>query len=116
MAGGTPDHGAIAANLIASIANRLRDKPCRVYTSDVRIRVQATGLATYPDVTVVCGQEQTDPEDPKRATLINPQVLVEVLSPSTEDYDRGEKLSHYKSVPSLQEIVLVAHEERRIEL
>ncbi len=116
MAGGTPEHGAIAANVIALLANRLLGKSCRVYTSDVRVRVKATGLATYPDVTVVCGQEQADPEDPKGATLINPQVLVEVLSPSTEDYDRGEKLSHYKQVPSLREIVLVAQEERRIEL
>jgi len=116
MAGGTPEHGAIAANLIALLAAQLRGRPCRVFTSDVRIRVRATGLATYPGVSVICGRQQTDPDDAKAATLVNPQMLVEVLSPSTEDYDRGEKLAHYKQIPSLQEIVLVAHEERRIEL
>jgi Uma2 family endonuclease len=116
MAGGTPEHGALAANVIALLANQLRGRACRVFTSDVRIRVRATGLATYPDVSVVCSRQETDPDDPKGNTLINPQVLVEVLSPSTEDYDRGEKLAHYKQIPSIQEIVLVAHEEQRIEL
>ena len=116
MAGGSPDHGAVAANIIAILSNQLRGRPCRVFTSDVRIRVKATGLATYPDVSVVCGKQETDPEDPKNGTVINPCLLVEVLSPSTEDYDRGEKLAHYKQIPSLQEVVLVAHEENRIEL
>jgi Uma2 family endonuclease len=78
--------------------------------------VEATGLATYPDVSVVCGRMRTDPQDRKGATIVNPAVIVEVLSPSTEDYDRGEKLAHYKQIPSLQEIVLVAHEEPRIEV
>jgi Uma2 family endonuclease len=116
MAGGTPEHGGIAANLIALMGGQLRARPCRVFTSDVRIRVRATGLATYPDVSVVGGRQETDPDDPKANTLVNPQVVVEVLSPSTEDYDRGEKLAHYKQIPSVQEIVLVAQEERRIEL
>jgi Uma2 family endonuclease len=116
MAGGTPDHGALAANVIALLASQLRDRPCRIFTSDVRIRVKATGLATYPDVSVVCGRQQTDPDDPKGSTLINPSLIVEVLSPSTEDYDRGEKLAHYKQIPSLDEVVLVAHEEPRLEL
>ena len=115
MAGGTPDRGAIAANVIMLLGSQLRDRPCRVFTSDVRIRVQATGLATYPDVSIVCGQHEIDPADPGRNTVINPRVLVEVLSPSTEEYDRGEKLSHYKQIPSLQEILLIAHEEQRIE-
>ena len=116
MAGGTPEHGGICANLIAHLSNRLSDQPCRGYTSDVRVRVKATGLATYPDVSVVCGGLETDPDDPKGNTVVNPTVLVEVLSPSTEDYDRGEKLAHYKQIPSLREIVLVAHDEQRIEL
>jgi Uma2 family endonuclease len=116
MAGGTPEHGALAANVIALLASQLRDRPCRIFTSDVRIRVKATGLATYPDVSVVCGKQKTDPDDPKGSTLINPSLIVEVLSPSTEDYDRGEKLAHYKQIPSLDEIVLVAHEERRLEI
>jgi Uma2 family endonuclease len=116
MAGGSPDHGAVAANIIALLSTQLRGRPCRVFTSDVRIRVKATGLATYPDVSVVCGKQEMDPEDPKNTTVINPSLIVEVLSPSTEDYDRGEKLAHYKQIPSLQEVVLVAHEENRIEL
>lgn len=116
MAGGTPDHGALAANVIALLGGQLRDRPCRVFTSDVRIRVKATGLATYPDVSVVCGEQQLDPDDREGNTIVNPRVIVEVLSPSTEDYDRGDKLAHYKRIPSLEEILLVAHEERRIEL
>lgn len=116
MAGGTPEHGAVTANIIVLLGTQLRDRPCRVFTSDVRIRVEATGLATYPDVSVVCGRMHTDPQDRTGATVVNPAVVVEVLSPSTEDYDRGEKLAHYKQIPSLQEIVLVAHEEPRIEV
>jgi Uma2 family endonuclease len=116
MAGGSPDHGAIAANIIVQLGTQLGDRSCRVFTSDVRIRVLATGLATYPDVSVVCDEQQTDPADPKGTTIVNPTFIVEVLSPSTEEYDRGEKLAHYKQVPSLREILLVAHEEQRLEL
>lgn len=116
MAGGTPAHAAIAANVIALLSAQLRDRPCRVFTSDLRIRVQATGLGTYPDVSVVCGRLETDPADPRGNTVTNPAVLVEVLSPSTEEYDRGEKLAHYQRIPSLAEIVLVAHDERRLEV
>jgi Uma2 family endonuclease len=116
MAGGSPEHGAIAANVIALLAPQLRTRQCRVFTSDVRVRVQATGLATYPDVSVVCGGLETDPHDPGGSTVLNPVVVVEVLSPSTEAYDRGEKLAHYKQMPALQEIVLIAHDERRVEV
>ncbi len=116
MAGGTPEHGAVAANLIVLLGNQLRDRPCRVFTSDVRVRVKATGLGTYPDVSVVCGQLRTDPDDRKGNTIVNPIVVVEVLSPSSEDYDRGEKLAHYKKIEALREIVLVAYDERRIEI
>lgn len=114
MAGGSPEHGARAASIIAALSAQLRGKPCRVYTSDVRIRVTATGLDTYPDVSVVCGEQRTDTED--ALALVNPVVLVEVLSPSTEEYDRGEKLEHYKQVPSLQEVLLVAHDRRSFEV
>ncbi len=116
MAGGTPDHGAIAANVIVLLGTQLRGRPCRVFTSDVRIRVMATGLATYPDVSVVCGQQQPHPDDAGANTIVNPCVLVEVLSPSTEDYDRGEKAAHYRQIEALQEILLIAHDEQRIEL
>lgn len=116
MAGGTPAHAAIAANVIALLSAQLRDRPCRVFTGDLRIRVPATGLGTYPDVTVVCGHLETDPADPRGNTVTNPQVLVEVLSPSTEEYDRGEKLAHYQRIVSLAEVVLIAHDERRLEV
>jgi Uma2 family endonuclease len=116
MAGGSPEHGAIAANVIALLGNQLRARQCRVFTSDVRVRVQATGLATYPDVSVVRGRLETDPQDPGGSTVLNPVVVVEVLSPSTEAYDRGETLAHYKQMPALREIVLIAHDEQRVEI
>jgi len=114
MAGGTPEHGARAANVIGLLTAQLRGRPCRVQTSDVRIRVKASGLDTYPDVSVVCEHEERDAEDPD--AIANPILLVEVLSPSTEEYDRGEKLEHYKRLESLREVVFVAHDEWRVEV
>jgi Uma2 family endonuclease len=116
MAGGTPEHAAIAVNVSTLLSTGLRDRPCRVFGSDLRIRVKETGLGTYPDVSVVCAHVELDPDDPGQQTVINPRLIVEVLSPTTEAYDRGEKLSHYKLIPSLDEIVLVAHDERRLEV
>jgi Uma2 family endonuclease len=116
MAGGSPAHAAVAANVIAALSAQLRDRPCRVFNGDLRVRVLATGLGTYPDVSVVCGRLETDPADPRGNTVTNPVVLVEVLSPSTEEYDRGEKLAHYRKIPSLAEVVLIAHDERRLEV
>lgn len=114
MAGGTPEHAAMAASVAAALVAQLRGRPCRVYTSDARVRVVATGLDTYPDVTVVCGGEQRDTDD--SLALTNPIVLVEVLSPSTEEYDRGEKLAHYRRIPAIREVVLVALDHARIEV
>jgi Uma2 family endonuclease len=116
MAGGSPDHAAIAGNVIRLLGGALEGKRCRVFTSDLRIRVKSTGLGTYPDTSVICDRVDLDPEDPKGHTALNPTVLVEVLSPSTEDYDRGEKLSHYKRIDSLREVMLVAHDEHRVDL
>ncbi|CAN5688247.1 Uma2 family endonuclease [soil metagenome] len=116
MSGGTPDHAAVAGNVLTLLNIQLSGKKCRVFTSDLRIRVEATGLGTYPDVSVVCGRLELDPEDAKRHTVINPRILVEVLSPSTEAYDRGEKLRQYQQIPSVDEIVLVAHDRREIEI
>jgi len=116
MAGGSVEHAAVAANIVGLLGQGLAGRPCRVFPSDLRIRVKATGLATYPDVSVICDRVQLDPDDRKGHTAINPTLLVEVLSPSTEVYDRGEKLAHYKRIESLREIVLVAHDERRIDL
>ena len=82
-----------------SVNPALVGRPCRVFSSDVRVRVRATGLTTYPDVSVVCGAIERDPEDAQ--TLVNPVLVVEVLSPSTEAYDRGAKARHYQQLPSL---------------
>ncbi len=114
MAGGTPLHAALGAAVATAISNQLAGSERRVYSSDLRIRVVATGLATYPDVTVVCGAVQTDRED--RNAAINPKVVVEVLSEGTEEYDRGEKLRHYQMIPSLEAVVIVSQTLRRIEL
>jgi Uma2 family endonuclease len=113
MAGGTPEHAALAAALTIAVGSSLRGGPCRAYSSDLRVRVLATGLATYPDLTVICGPLETDPDS--RVTAVNPTLLAEVLSDSTEDYDRGEKLDHYRQIPSLQECLLISHREKSIE-
>jgi Uma2 family endonuclease len=114
MAGGTPEHGALALAIAGEIRDALRGKPCRVYSSDVRVRIRETGLSTYPDLSVVCGSLETDEED--RDAITNPVVLVEVLSDSTEAYDRGAKAAHYRRIPSLREYVFVAQDARRLEL
>jgi Uma2 family endonuclease len=116
MSGGTPEHAAITANIGRLLGNALQHKPCRVFSPDLRVRVAATGLGTYPDVTVVCAKLELDPADPKQNTALNPKLIVEVLSPSTEDYDRGEKLRNYKQIPALQEVMLVAHDRHEVEI
>lgn len=113
MAGGTLEHSRIAANIILELGAQLRGRPCVVYTSDARVRVRATGLATYPDASIVCGSIERDPEDAN--TLTNPVVLVEVLSDGTEAYDRGEKFAHYQRIPSLREYLLVSQHGKRID-
>ena len=105
MAGGTPEHSALAAATIAALSAVLRGKPCRVYTGDLRVRIEATDIATYPDVAVVCGKLETAKDDRNAAT--NPVLLVEVLSESTERHDRGAKFAHYRHIASLREYVLV---------
>jgi Uma2 family endonuclease len=114
MAGGTPEHGALAASMTGELREALRGKPCRIYSSDVRVRILDTGLSTYPDVSVVCGQLETASDDPD--AILNPVVLVEVLSDSTEGYDRGAKAAHYRRIPSLREYVLVSQGEPRVEV
>ncbi len=113
MAGGTPAHARLQAAVLFALERRLEGRPCQPFPSDLRVKVVATGAATYPDVTVVCGSVETDAEDPGAVT--NPTVIVEVLSDSTEAYDRGDKFEHYRQIPTLQAYVLVSHRERRIE-
>ena len=114
MAGGTTEHGALAAAITGELRASLRGRPCRVYSSDLRVRILETDLATYPDASVVCGKLETAPDDPN--AVANPTLLVEVLSDSTEAYDRGAKAAHYRRIPSLKEYVLVAQDEKRIEV
>ena len=105
MSGARSDHNLIVGNLVAFLHPQLRSRPCRVYPSDMRVRVSPTGLYTYPDVVVVCGEPQF--VDEELDTLTNPTLIIEVLSPSTEAYDRGRKFEHYRSLRSLREYLLV---------
>jgi Uma2 family endonuclease len=113
MAGGSEEHSALSAEVLRLLGNAVGNRPCRVHTSDLRIYVEATGMATFPDGAVVCGPLQQHLPSPK-ATAVNPSVLVEVTSDSSEDYDKGEKLESYRTIPSLQEYIIVSHRERRI--
>ena len=114
MSGGTADHSIIGGNFIIALGRRLEAKPCRVFTSDMRLLVKSGGLYTYPDAMVVCGKIQF--VERRKDTLTNPLLIVEVLSESTRDYDRGAKFNFYKQIPSLQEYVLVESENARVEV
>jgi Uma2 family endonuclease len=111
MSGGTARHSALAAKIVTAVETT-RASGCTVFTSDMRVRVVATGRATYPDVSMVCGAIEYDPEDAARTTITNPVLLVEVLSVTTEKGDRGDKWMHYQRIVSLQEYVLVSQESR----
>jgi len=114
MAGGTIAHGQLTAQAIMELGRLASGCGCRVFSADVKIRVLATGLATYPDASVVCGPIERDPRD--RNNVINPAVLVEVLSDSTEGYDRGEKFEHYRQIPSLRDFVIVSQHKAHVEV
>lgn len=113
MAGASIEHNAIVTNLIGELGQQLKRRPCQVLPSDLRIHIPATGLYTYPDLVVVCGEPRL--EDDHRDTLLNPTLIIEVLSPSSEAYDRGKKFEHYRSIESFVEYLLVAQDEPRIE-
>lgn len=113
FAGGSQRHNLVAANVLASLHTQLRKRACTVYPSDMRVHIPRTGLYTYPDVVVVCDQAQF--QDAEQDTLLNPTVIVEVLSPSTEQYDRGKKFQNYRTINSLAEYLLVAQDSARIE-
>ena len=111
MAGGSPRHSALASRVSAALENT-RPAGCTAFQSDMRIRVLATGRATYPDASMVCGEIELDAADSSGTTITNPTLLVEVLSPSTEEVDRGSKWRDYQLIPSLQEYVLVSQDAR----
>jgi Uma2 family endonuclease len=113
MAGGTIEHGRLANSVTIQLGIALQGKPCATLSSDVRVRVVETGRATYPDVSVVCGKIERDRED--KDSVVNPVVIVEVLSDTTEASDRGDKFAHYRRIPSLRHYVLVSQHEPRIE-
>jgi Uma2 family endonuclease len=114
MTGASFEHNLITANLIRRIANQLDGKPCTVQANDMRVRVATTDAGTYPDVVVVCGPPRF--YDDRRDTLTNPTLIIEVLSPSTEAYDRGGKFALYRSLPSLQLYALVAQDRLSVDL
>jgi Uma2 family endonuclease len=114
MAGGTPEHARLQARMAGELARLLAGRPCEAYSSDLRVRVVETDFSTYPDLTVVCGQLETAADDADAA--VNPVLLVEVLSDSTEASDRGEKFAHYRRLPRLREYVLVSQRAHRIEV
>ncbi len=113
LAGASANHNLIVGNTLASLHAQLRKRPCTVYPSDMRVKVSRTGLYTYPDISVVCGEPQF--EDEQQDTLLNPNFIVEVLSPSTETYDRGKKFQHYRTLEALQEYLLIAQDSYRVE-
>lgn len=108
MAGATREHNLITGNIAGELRRQLRGEPCETYSNDMRVKIPQTGLYTYPDVVVVCGEPLFS--DDHRDTLINPLLIVEVLSPSTEGYDRGEKFKHYRSIQPFSEYVLIARD------
>lgn len=111
MAGGSLRHSALASRISAALESA-RSSDCIAFQSGMRLRVLATGRATYPDASMVCGPIELDPADPSGTTITKPSLLVEVLSPSTEEVDRGGKLQDYQRIPSLQEYVLVSQHPR----
>lgn len=114
MAGGTPEHAALSAAVVVLLGSHLRGRSCRTYSADLRLRIPSTGLATYADAAVICGEPARDPESATHVT--NPTLIVEVLSPGTEEYDRGEKREQYQQLESLRDYVLVAQSRRRVEV
>lgn len=114
MAGGTPTHARLSAAMARVLGTALRGKPCTPYSSDLRVRIERTDRATYPDLTIICGRERPAADDPDAIT--NPTVIVEVLSEATERSDRGEKFAHYRRLETLLEYVLVNQDTPRIEV
>ena len=113
MAGASPMHNEISINLTSVVWSILRHALCRPYGADQRIGIPATGTYTYPDLSISCPPAEYDPNDPH--TLLNPSVLFEILSPSTEAYDRGAKFAHYRRIPSLHEYWLISSDRQRVE-
>ncbi|WP_437875777.1 Uma2 family endonuclease [Sorangium sp. So ce513] len=113
MSGCSREHSLLAGNIQRELGNALLDRASEVHTSDMRVKIASTGRYVYPDASVVCGEPVF--EDAEVDTLLNPSVIVEVLSETSEAYDRGDKFAQYRRVPSIMEYVLVSQKEVRIE-
>lgn len=113
MAGGSEEHSALTAAMVHALVNAVGTRACRVHTSDLRVYIEGIGLATFPNASVICGPLQQHPPSPE-ATALNPMILVEVTSDSSEDYDTTTKLDAYRSIPALRDYIVVSHRERRI--
>jgi Uma2 family endonuclease len=113
MAGGSPPHNAICFNVAGELYLQLKGKPCQGFTSDQKIRADPADLFSYPDVTIVCGELQF--HDEFQDVLLNPKVIIEVLSPTTEAYDRGEKFARYRQIKTLSDYVLIAQDKPSLE-
>lgn len=113
MAGASRQHNRIVTNLVAALDSQTRARPCNVYSNDMRVKARSTGLYTYPDVVITCGEERF--ADEENDVLLNPLVIIEVLSDSTEADDRGKKFENYQSIASLTEYLLVSQISQRVE-
>jgi Uma2 family endonuclease len=113
MTGASENHNLIVTNIIITLGSQLRNRPCKLYPSDMLVEISETGDYHYPDVSIVC--EEAIIKRDKKEILLNPIVVIEVLSPSTEQYDRGKKFHNYLTVPSLQEYILVSQDTLRLE-
>lgn len=113
MTGASRTHNLIAGNTLATLHGQLRRKPCQIFPSDMRVKVMHTGLNTYPDLVVICGEPEFT--DDVLDTLVNPLVVIEILSPSTERYDRGMKFQNYRTIESLQDYILIAQDHYHVE-
>jgi len=113
MVGASRKHNLVAGNVFGELRQQFKGRKCEVYQSDMRVKINATGLYTYPDVVATCDDPRF--EDEHVDTLVNPKVIVEVLSPSTELWDRGKKFEHYRNIPSLREYVMIAQDHVLVE-
>ena len=113
MTGASRAHNVLCLNIASSLHQQLRGKPCEIYANDMRVKVSETGMYTYPDIVAVCGEPRF--EDAAVDTLLNPVLIIEVLSESTERYDRGAKFTHYRSLVTLREYLLMSQTEYRVE-
>jgi Uma2 family endonuclease len=115
MAGGSPEHSLIIANIVGEVRNRLKGSPCRIYEGNLRVKIPRSRFYVYPDATIVCGELQRDPNDRSNQTIVNPRAVVEVLSPSTEHLDYGRKFRQYLQFETLTEYVIVAQDAPHVE-